>query len=408
MPFRHLPPAHSPVRTAALAAGARAALGEERTSRVRDLVERDWGARDVLLTSSGTAALTLALRAAAALRPGRPVALPAYACYDLATAVDGADLPVLLYDVDPDTLAPGTHSLNRALDAGPCAVVVAHLYGVPVDMDAVVWRAAAADALLIEDAAQGSGAALRRRPAGSLAPVSVLSFGRGKGRTGGAGGALLAHDAAGEALVRHARLRVGGGGAGWGDLAGAAAVWMLARPSVYAVPAALPFLRLGETVYHPPTPPRRLSRAAAGVLAAGWERASREPEIRRGNAARLLAAVHAAGARVPRVPPGAAAGWLRLPVLLDADDAPRARTPAARRLGIAPGYPRALCDLDGFRARILNPRDAFDGARHLAATLATLPTHSLLREPDLRALEGWIAATASVRVVTVPASVLAE
>lgn len=395
--WRHLPPAHSPVRARALAAGVRAALGEERAARVRDLVERDWGARDVLLTRSGTAALTLALRAAAAVRPGRPAALPAWGCYDLATAADGADLPVVLYDLDPGTLAPEPRSLRRALDAAPCAVVVAHLYGVPVDVDAVVWHAAAAGVLLVEDAAQGAGAALRTRPAGSLAPLSVLSFGRGKGRTGGGGGALLAHDVDGQAAIRHARLRVRDGGAGWGDLAGAAALCALARPGLYAVPAALPFLRLGETVYHPPSAPRRISRAAAGVLAAGWERASREPQVRRHHATRLLAALHAAGARVPRLPPGATAGWLRLPVLLDGDDAARARSPAARRLGIAPGYPRALCDLDGFRARVLNPGDDFAGARGLAASLVTLPTHSLLREGDLRALEGWIAGLAGAR-----------
>lgn len=400
--LRFVPPAHSPLRARALAAGVRAALGEERATRVRDLVERDWGARDVLLTESGTGALTLVLRAAAAVRPDRPVALPAWGCYDLATAMDGAGLPVILYDLDPDTLGPEPRSLRRALDAVPCAVVIAHLYGVPVDVDTVV-RHAAAGALLIEDAAQGSGAALRGRPAGSLASVSVLSFGRGKGRTGGAGGALLAHDLGGQAAVRYARLRVGEGCAGWRDLGRAAALCALSRPSLYAVPAALPFLRLGETIYPPPSPPRRISRAAAAVLAAGWERASGEPEIRRRNATRLLAALHGAGVRVPRIPSGSTAGWLRLPVLLDADDAARAQSPAARRLGIAPGYPRALCDLDGFRGRIINPHDGFAGARKLAESLVTLPTHSLLREPDLRALEGWIAglagAPAPVRAV---------
>ena len=388
--FRYLPPAHSPVQARALAGGMRAALGEEMAARVYDRVQRDWGAGDVLLTASGTAALVLALRAAAALRPRAPAALPAYGCYDLATAADGADLPVVLYDVDPATLAPDPRSLERALAAGPCVLVVAHLYGVPVDVAALAPLAARAGAMLVEDAAQGAGATVGGRPAGALASVAVLSFGRGKGRTGGAGGALLAHDLAGQAALRHARLRIGEREAGWRDLAAAAAQWMLARPWIYAFPAALPFLHLGETVYHPPSPPRRLSRAAAGVLAAGWERASAEAGTRRANAARLLAACYATGVEVPRVAPGTTAGWLRLPVLPDADAAARARTPDARRLGIAPGYPRALCDLEGFRARVLNAGDSFDGARRLARSLVTLPTHSLVAEGDLQALEGWI------------------
>ena len=53
MPIRHLPPVHSPLGVRALAAGARALLaGHDRTPLVRDLVERHWGARDVLLTAS--------------------------------------------------------------------------------------------------------------------------------------------------------------------------------------------------------------------------------------------------------------------------------------------------------------------------------------------------------------------
>lgn len=388
-PFRHLPPAHSPLRARALAAGVAALAGEDRAPRVRDLVERDWGARDVLLTASGTDALVLALRASAVSKAGAPVALPAYGCYDLATAAAGADARVVLYDVDPETLAPEPRSLARALAAGPSALVVAHLYGVPVDVSALAAEVARAGALLIEDAAQGAGAAVGGRPAGALADVAVLSFGRGKGMTGGGGGALLA-SAAGQMIVRHARLRVAEPRTGWSELGAAAAQWMLGAPPLYALPAALPWLRLGETVYHPPRLPRRMSGASAGVLAAGWERARREPALRRRNAARLLAALFAAGLRVPRVPSGATAGWLRLPVLLEGDDAARARTVDARRLGIAPGYPRALCDLDVLRPRVVNADDAFPGARRLASSLVTLPTHSLLREPDFRALEGWI------------------
>ena len=45
---------------------------------------------------------------------------------------------------------------------------------------------------VVEDAAQGLGATWRGRPLGSFGDVSVLSFGRGKGWTGGVGGALLA------------------------------------------------------------------------------------------------------------------------------------------------------------------------------------------------------------------------
>ena len=288
---------------------------------------------------------------------------------------------------------PPVHSplSPRALAAGPCAVVAAHLFGVPVDVEALRGGAEAAGALLVEDAAQGAGARVRGRPAGSLGALGVLSFGRGKGLTGGGGGALLASGRAGEAVLRRARGAVGGARAGWGELARAAAQWALARPALYALPAALPFLGLGETVYRAPSSPGPLSRAAAAVLAAGWEESLREADARRRHAARLLRALRAAGIEAPRPPADAEPGWLRLPFVARGEARARALSPEARRLGIAPGYPRALCDLPGFGERVANACEAFPGARRLAASLVTLPTHSLLSEGDLRRLERWIA-----------------
>src|SRR5439155_883687 len=128
--------------------------------------------------------LTLALRAAAAtLGGGEPpvVALPAYACYDVATAAVAVNARIALYDVHPATLAPDLASLTATLAEGARIVVVAPLYGMPVDWDAIEQCVAAFGALAIEDAAQGHGASWRGRPLGSLGRLSVLSFSRGKG-----------------------------------------------------------------------------------------------------------------------------------------------------------------------------------------------------------------------------------
>ena len=135
------------------------------------------------------------------------------------------------------------------------------------------------------------------------------------------------------------------------------------------------------------------------MLASGWERSLADAIPRRRNAVRLHAALHGAGIGTPSIVAGGAAGWLRLPVVLDGENGMRARTVDARRLGIVPGYPRALSDLDGFRSRVLNARDDFPGSRQLATSLVTLPTHALLAERDLLALEAWIGGLRSAAVV---------
>ena len=178
-----------------------------------------------------------------------------------------------MYDVDPGTLSPDLDSLTAALTAGARLVVVTSLYGVPVQWRAVLECAAAVGAAVIEDAAQGFGASWLGRPLGSLGAVSVLSFGRGKGWTGGRGGALLARGRAPPSAAN-------GNGAGlWREvevLALAAAQWAFARPAAYGLPAALPWLGLGETRYRDPVAPRPLPRAAAGLLLRGFPDAQRE------------------------------------------------------------------------------------------------------------------------------------
>jgi dTDP-4-amino-4,6-dideoxygalactose transaminase len=391
---RYLPPVYSPVTLGALLAGWRSvfARGGAGSELFTDL-SRHYGARAILPTDSGTSALALALRLVTALRPGPALAaLPAWSCYDLATAAEAADIGVLLYDLDPATLGPDWSSLGRALAAGATAVVAVHPYGLLVDLPEIQRRAAEAGAIVIEDAAQAVGASLAGRPAGAVGALGVLSFGRGKGFTGGAGGALLLNPSAPADLELPLETSLAPSGRGEGAMLRLLTQWLLGRPGLYAIPAALPFLKLGQTVYRAPTPAGRLSPASAAVLPRTWPLQLPEAEGRRRNAARLAQAVRLTKAGVvPAGWEGGSPGWLRLP-LVASDWVRRAAEAAhARRLGVWPGYPRLLLDLPGFGARVRYAGDSFPGAQVLAERLVTLPTHRLLNSGDLSRLEQWLA-----------------
>ena len=159
-------PALSPLTAGALLAGA---LPRGTSGRLTELLQQRYRSHHVVLTDSGTGALTLALAAAIAGRPAPLIALPAYGCYDLATAALGVGGGVVLYDVDPDTLSPALGSLERALDRKPHAVIAAHWYGVPFDTEALSRRVTDAGAVLVEDAAQAFGASVDGRACGAIA-----------------------------------------------------------------------------------------------------------------------------------------------------------------------------------------------------------------------------------------------
>lgn len=359
-------------------------------ARLRELLAREFAADGVALLASGTQALQVALADARHAPGSRPVvALPAFTCFDVATAAVGARLRIALYDLDPDTLTPDLDSLNAALARGARIVVVTPLFGFPVDWEGVCATAARYEACVIEDAAQGAGGTWHGARIGSLGETSVLSFGRGKGWTGGSGGAVLTRRRELPPEARNGRrhlrdeLRV---------LTLASAQWAFGRPALYGIPAAMPWLALGETRYRDPSPPRPLTRTAARLLLHDVTASQREAEERRRRAERLLEDI----ARSPRVRPirplsGAMPGYLRLPLRVSGGLAGLADPDRARRLGVARGYPHGLSDLPAVRDRLVDVPASWPSADALAREVITLPTHSLLSERDIAQLARAVA-----------------
>ena len=254
-------------------------------------------------------------------------------------------------------------------------------------------RARPAGALVIKDAAQAIGATLGAHCAGATGDLGVLSFGRGKGWTGGGGGALLLIPPHRPGSPFPGWETLEAGGRGLGSVVKFSARWLLARPALYAIPSALPFLKLGQTIYHLSHAPARATGAEAGVLLHTAPLQDPEAERRRRNAGLLRAAAIAAGAgRVPSGWEGGQASWLRLPLLPTAAVLERSAAPAAVRLGIMPGYPVPLSRLPGF-TRVRSAGAGYPGAEELALGLRTLPTHGRLSESDIERLERWLATT---------------
>lgn len=391
--WRMTPPARDQVRLAELGRAVRSddpfdyVLTESRR-RLRQL----FGARAVVLTGSGTQALTAALRIAFREQRSRRVAMPAWGCYALASAAVGAGADsVVFYDLDPRTLAADPSSLNEALAEGARTVVLAHLYGFPAATGEILERVREAGAIVVEDAAQGIGGALDDAPLGALGAMSVLSFGRGKGATCGGGGALLLHDSAprGAAAEELGSLRDADGDArsgGWRELGVTAAQWAFARPGLYRIPASVPFLGLGETRYRPPSDPEPMAerpvRLLREILRKGLDH---EPRRRQKNARRLQELVEDAP-NLPLVRPveGGTTGALRFPCLLPEG------SPGRPSLGVLPGYPRLLFELGVLPASGTSGRTSTPGARELRDRLHTAPVHGGVKDEDLQAVARWL------------------
>lgn len=140
-------------------------------------------------TSSGTAALTLALRALG-VGGGDEVLIPTYVCSALLHAVRAVGAAPRLVDADPASFNMDPDAARRVRSARAKALVVVHSFGLPAELDALRDLGLP----VIEDAAQALGAAYRERPVGSFGDAAVLSFYATKVITTGEGGMLLSND----------------------------------------------------------------------------------------------------------------------------------------------------------------------------------------------------------------------
>jgi perosamine synthetase len=135
-------------------------------------------------TSSGTAALFLALRALGA--KGTRVACPVYACSALTNAIAFAGATPALIDNERDR--PNVDiAVTARTDAA--IAIVPHMFGIPADI------AKLGGMQIIEDCAQALGALVRGVPVGIAGAVGIFSFYATKVVTsGGQGGMLVSRD----------------------------------------------------------------------------------------------------------------------------------------------------------------------------------------------------------------------
>lgn len=187
-------PRHDPAVEAALqqalADGSWGKYHGPHVARLTELLAEFHGAPHVILCSSGTAAVELALRGAG-IGAGDEVILAAYdfkGNFQDVLAVGGT--PVLV-DVRPDNWNLDVERIPAAIGQRTKAIVVSHLHGGVVDMPAVMQIARGRGLLVIEDAAQMPGARIYGRVAGTWGDAGVLSFGGSKLVSAGRGGALI-------------------------------------------------------------------------------------------------------------------------------------------------------------------------------------------------------------------------
>jgi perosamine synthetase len=142
---------------------------------------------------NGSAALDVAVTALG-IHQGEEVLLPTFTIISCATAIVRAGAVPVVVDCDPYTWNMDVSQLEAKITPRTKAIMVVHIYGLPVDMDPVMTLADKYGLHIIEDAAEMHGQTYKGRPCGSFGAISTFSFYPNKLVTTGEGGMILTND----------------------------------------------------------------------------------------------------------------------------------------------------------------------------------------------------------------------
>ncbi len=146
-----------------------------------------------IAVSNGSVALDLCVDALG-LKEGDEVIMPTFTIISCAAALVRKGVKPVLVDADPDTWNMDVNAIEDKITDKTRAIMVVHLYGLPVDMDVVNDIAKRHDLFVIEDAAEAHGLEYKGKKCGSFGDITAMSFYPNKHITTGEGGMVLMDD----------------------------------------------------------------------------------------------------------------------------------------------------------------------------------------------------------------------
>jgi perosamine synthetase len=159
---------------------------EERFSRK---VSRTHG----IAVCNGTAALDVAVEALD-IGAEDEVIVPSFTIISCVNQIVRAGAKPIFVDADARTWNMDVSQIEAKITSRTKAILVAHIYGLPVDLDPVLKIAKRHGLKVIEDAAEVIGQTYNGNPCGSFGDLSVFSFYPNKHITTGEGGMIVTND----------------------------------------------------------------------------------------------------------------------------------------------------------------------------------------------------------------------
>lgn len=169
--------------------------------RLEDEIATYVGRKHGVAVCNGSVALEVAVEALK-LCEGDEVIMPTFTIISCAAPLVRKGIVPVLVDSEPLTWNMDVNQIEQKITNKTKAIMVVHIYGLPVNMDVVLSLAEKYNLYIIEDAAEAHGLTYRGKQCGSFGDISIMSFYPNKHITTGEGGMVLVDD---DALAERCR-----------------------------------------------------------------------------------------------------------------------------------------------------------------------------------------------------------
>ena len=160
------------------------------TKKCNAWMEKRFNAQKVLLTTSGSTALDMALLLCD-LQLGDEVILPSYTFSSTANAPVLAGANLVFVDIRPDTMNIDEKKIEQAITDKTKVIIAMHYAGVACEMDTIMEIAKRHHLMVVEDAAQAVMSTYKGKALGTIGDFGCYSFHETKNYSMGEGGAIL-------------------------------------------------------------------------------------------------------------------------------------------------------------------------------------------------------------------------
>ena len=155
-----------------------------------------------IAVTNGSSAIDVAVDALG-IGPDDEVILPTFTIISCILQIMRSGAKPVLVDSDPITWNMDVSKIEEKVTSKTKAIMVVHIYGLPVDMDPVLEICKKYKLKLIEDSAEMHGQKYLNKPCGSFGDLSTFSFYSNKNITTGEGGMIVTNNKKYDQLSRY-------------------------------------------------------------------------------------------------------------------------------------------------------------------------------------------------------------